>query len=139
MKLLSRSMPLSLFIFFFFHLQGARGEPGETGLTGLNGEPVSHMTIWAGLFCQTPNGKGYPLSNSSTLTLHLAEILSVSSKLRLELCHPKCARKDSGLSGNGPQVRKHLLYPRCLGSCARFSKDQKLFGRISSDIILFVS
>ena len=83
------------------------------------------------------------LSNSSTLTLQLSRILSLSSKrsfeVQRELCHPKCARKVSGLSRNGPQIRKLVLYPGCLGSGARFSEDPKLFGLISGDIILFVS
>ena len=50
MPLFHCSSVFSFFLSFFFHLQGARGEPGETGDTGPNGEPVSHMTVWAGLF-----------------------------------------------------------------------------------------
>ena len=47
-------------------------------------------------------------------------------KLQRELCHPKLARKNFG-----------TFEKRAPGAC--FSKVPKLFGRISGNIILFVS
>ena len=146
MKLLSQPTPLihcsSFFFFFlsfFFPLTGSSWRARRNGSYWTKWPRSKSHDIERVCFTGLRMAKDILSLKSSTLILQLSRILSRSFEDTKRIMSPEMRPKSFGTFAKRAADQKTCALSGCSGSGARFSKDPTLFGRISGDIILFVS